>query len=96
MSAIWFTLETNDGFHQYIRYFCSTVCHYSFNLMLPLVCHVKCHLNARATEILAHTVDSCFETTNMMCATSGKIGVEKYSGKGTISLLALLGRVYSI
>lgn len=58
-----------------------SVCHYSFNLMLPLVCHVKYHLNARATEILAHTVDSCFETTNMMCATSGEVGVEKYSGK---------------
>lgn len=49
--------------------------------MLPLVCHVKYRLNGRATEILAHTVDSCFETTNTMCATSGEVGVEKYSGK---------------
>lgn len=28
-----------------------------------------------------HTFDSCFEMMNMMCATSGKVGVEKYSGK---------------
>lgn len=47
--------------------------------MLPLICHVKYHLNARATEILAHTVEGCFETTAMMCATSGGVGVEKYN-----------------
>lgn len=66
-------------FHQSIRCFCSTVC--SFNLVLPLVCLVKYRLNARAAEILAQTVDSCFETTNMMYATSGEVGVEKYGGK---------------
>lgn len=42
---------------------------------------MKYHLNARAAEILAHTVDSCFEATNMMYATSGEAGVEKYGGK---------------
>lgn len=51
--------------------------------MLPLVCHVKYHLNARATEILAHTVDSCFETTNMsllhLLRLKWKSTVEKYS-----------------
>lgn len=50
--------------------------------MLPLLCHVKYLLNARETEILAHTADSCFETKYMMDATSGGVGVqtvEKYS-----------------
>ena len=28
-------------------------------------------------EILTHTVDSCFETRNMMDATSGGVGVQR-------------------
>lgn len=49
---------------------------------------MKYHLNARAAEILAHTVDSCFETTNMMYATSGEVGVKNTMEKHNSSFRA--------
>lgn len=99
----WRCLQSGLLFHQSIRYFCSTVCHYSFNLMLPLVCHVKYHLNAGATETGTHTLLTAVLKRRIWCVLhlvrlEWKSTVEKYNfsfgtaGKGLQYLSPLLSK----